>query len=120
MKYVKSISLFFVYPLCCFLMGLFIGMDAPDTEEADPIPKEAVTNHSVLVQTKQTPVLQEGYFLKNINNHVVVYQMDQETVFLFTEIYVDQLPEEVQEKLEQGIVMPDEGSLYDFLENYTS
>ena len=25
MKYVKSISLFFVYPACCFLLGLFMG-----------------------------------------------------------------------------------------------
>ena len=71
-------------------------------------------------QEMPTEILAEGYYVKNHNNRVVVYHMDQETVFLMTEIYVSELPNDVQEKLNQGIVMTDEGSLYDFLENYTS
>jgi len=51
---------------------------------------------------------------------VVVFHQDGTTVFLSTGICVSDLPKEVQEELESGMLFQDEGALYDFLENYTS
>ena len=168
MKYVKSISLFFVYPLCCFLAGLSVGFSfiempsaagngqkeiagndivyeqsakedgqrsneeeqrllkeeqmatQPASDKSESVSGSYIINQSSELQAAQPAAVQDGFFVKNLNNYVVIYYMDQETVFLFTEINVNELPKEVQESLNQGMILPNEGSLYDFLENYTS
>jgi hypothetical protein len=62
----------------------------------------------------------EGYYLAVYNNEVVVYLDDCETLYFNTGIDPDELPEDVRTNLLQMIWMPDEESLYDFLETYSS
>lgn len=51
---------------------------------------------------------------------ITVYYVDQRTVFEYTNILVDTLPEDVKEQIERGKYVQDEDSLYSFLETYTS
>ena len=135
MKYVKSISLFFVFPVCAFLMGIWIGgrqrpqvyesieNTASLTEEhVKEEPEEFVMNYDVVADVYENRELEieEGYYLYARDGCIIVYHADEETVFLVTDIPSVELPESVQSDLESGIYMSDEGMLYDFLENYTS
>lgn len=148
MKYVKSISLFFIYPTCCFLLGVMTGtlvqsyekseiiinepqMQAKETEELetvretkqeDTMPNQYVMSPSAIQQIPevQQAVVESGYYIALQNNYVVVFHSDRQTVFLSTDIKAEELPEDVQADLAVGMYMTDEGMLYDFLENYTS
>jgi len=145
MKYVKSIGLFFVYPLICLMAGLMIGQSMKVMKEKEqqeefhynetitPAPPVIVYDeHDVMnpsaitavepldtVQKEELPV-GKGFYIGLYNDYVVVYHNDRKTIFLFTDMKSAQLPVDVQRDLAEGIYMKDEGELYDFLENYTS
>lgn len=135
MKYVKSISLFFVFPICMFLTGIWIGRQKTEPLQ-DPIDfsesvfeesveeeaEEVVMNHDAVIEIQEIKHIQpqEGYILCVREGVVAVYHADNETVYLLTDIPYAKLPEDVQAELESGIYVSDEGMLYDFLENYTS
>ncbi len=61
-----------------------------------------------------------SFYLAVYDNEVVVYLEDKKTVYINTEISLDSLPEEVQQEIIQMMWMPDEESLYHFLESYSS
>lgn len=62
----------------------------------------------------------EGFYLAAYDNEVIVYLEDMETVYINTGIMLDMLPENVQTQIMQMMWMPDEESLYGFLEAYSS
>jgi hypothetical protein len=62
----------------------------------------------------------EGFYLAVYDNEVVVYLDDCETIYFNTGIALEELPEDVQQAVIQMMWMPDEESLYDFLETYSS
>ena len=49
-----------------------------------------------------------------------MYLSDKETVYEFTEIPVNDLPEEIQQEIATGKYIPTVKELYAFLENYSS
>ena len=51
---------------------------------------------------------------------VVVYYMDQKTVYEYTDIPVVSLPERMKRSIRDGNCLLDVHELYDFLENYSS
>lgn len=61
-----------------------------------------------------------NYYLTEENGCVTVYYIDKRTVFEYTNIIVDMLPEDIQEQVKNGKYVKDEDALYDFLETYTS
>ncbi|MDR2044296.1 MAG: hypothetical protein LBQ15_08015 [Clostridium sp.] len=61
-----------------------------------------------------------SFYLKVENNFVVVYLDDQETVYMYTDILLTDLPEYLRQEIIQVMFVPDEESLYDFLEAYSS
>ncbi len=61
-----------------------------------------------------------SFYLTVENNYVVVYQEDRSTVYMDTDILLKELPEDVQQEIIQVMYVPDEESLYNFLENYSS
>ena len=61
-----------------------------------------------------------GFYLVVENHYVVVYLEDRKTVYMDTDILLKDLPEELQQDIIHVMFIPDEGSLYDFLENYSS
>ena len=61
-----------------------------------------------------------SFYIVAYDNMVVVMLEDKKTVFLDTVIKVTELPADIQQDVMQGLFIPNEESLYDFLENYTS
>ncbi len=61
-----------------------------------------------------------SFYIVAYDNYVVVMLEDKRTVFLDTVIRVTDLPSNIQQDILQGLFIPNEESLYDFLENYTS
>ena len=63
---------------------------------------------------------QDAYYLKVVDNMVIVYQSDMETVFINTEIPLSQLPDDLQEEIMNIKCLSSIEAVYDFLESYSS
>ncbi len=61
-----------------------------------------------------------SFYVRVEDNNLVVYCDDGKTVYMYTNISADTLPEEVQTKVSVGMFVEDEESLYNFLETYSS
>lgn len=60
------------------------------------------------------------FYIVMYDGKVTVLLEDKKTVFLDTDINLFDLPGQIQQDILQGMYIPDEESLYDFLEGYTS
>lgn len=100
-------------------------------EEAPPIEdlEEGLTSFElisfskdriVLRKTFQPPAKDYKYYLIEENGYITVYYMDKKTVYEYTDIQVEILPEEIQKKIKSGNYITDIQQLYNFLENYSS
>ncbi|MBR5248399.1 MAG: hypothetical protein IKV27_05605 [Lachnospiraceae bacterium] len=120
------------------LPAKYIGMnreqflEAMDLYEASP-PLAELERGFVSLEVKsfspQKVVVQMNYdyiqpgssfYLKVEDNFVVVYLEDKTTIYMDTDILLKDLPEDLQQEIIQVMFVPDEESLYDFLENYSS
>lgn len=82
---------------------------------------QAFSRERVVVQMNYRYVQPSAsFYLAVYDNEVVVYLEDRRTVYINTEIPLTSLPDEVQQEIIQMMWMPDERSLYNFLENYSS
>ena len=79
-----------------------------------------------IARTEQTVSTQGGahkeevYYLKNRNGYVIVYLDDQTSIYEYTNIRVEELPEELQNEIREGKRLEGKDKLYGFLENYSS
>lgn len=60
------------------------------------------------------------YYIKEADGYVIVYESDQKTVYEYTSIIVEDLPDNVQKQLKDGIKFTSLTQVYGFLENYSS
>lgn len=60
------------------------------------------------------------YMIYQDGERLTVYESDSVTVFMETDILVDELPEDMREQLKLGVGISTEEELYDFLESYSS
>ena len=60
------------------------------------------------------------YYLVEEDGRVTIYRIEGQTLFEYTGITVDSLPETLQTEISQGKRVSGEKELYDFLENYSS
>ena len=108
-----------------FLEAMKIYEASPPLEELErgfvSLEVLSFSPEKVVVQMNYEYVLPgECFYLMVEDNYVVVYLEDQKTVYMDTDILLKELPEELQQQIIQIMYMPDEESLYDFLENYSS
>ena len=61
-----------------------------------------------------------SFYIVAYDHYVVVMLEDRETVFLSTTIRLSDLPSDIQQDIMRGLFIPNEESLYDFLETHTS
>ncbi len=120
------------------LPSMYIGMDreqfveAMEIYEASP-PLDQLqrgfVSLEVLSFSPQKVVVQmnyeyaepvKSYYLKVENNYVSVYLDDMITLYMDTDICLKDLPEELQQEIIGMMYVPDEESLFGFLENYSS
>lgn len=64
--------------------------------------------------------LEECYYIKGSDGYVTVYLADGETVYEYTSIPMNELPESIQVELKEGKKVYSIGQVYGFLENYSS
>ncbi|MCM1120752.1 MAG: hypothetical protein NC543_15475 [bacterium] len=62
----------------------------------------------------------KSFYVMAVNDLIVVYKEDKETVYQYTNIRLSELPERLQQEIIGVMYIADEESLYDFLESYTS
>ncbi len=62
----------------------------------------------------------KSFYLRVENNAIVVYCDDNATVYMYTDIMADTLPEYIQAQVIMGMYIEDEAALYHFLETYSS
>ena len=61
-----------------------------------------------------------SYYLAVKDNEVIVYLEDMQTLYMYTGIRLDELPDPLQMQIIQMLRIEDEEELFDFLENYSS
>ncbi len=61
-----------------------------------------------------------AYVLLPEDGFVAVYQADRETLYATTGILLENLPDNLQEEIQDGKIIDSEEQLYNFLENYSS
>ncbi len=74
----------------------------------------------VVRKSYQPPDEEKGFFLLNEDHYVVVYDHSLSSVYMTTDIVVEELPEELQEAILNIKYVENEGELYNFLESYSS
>lgn len=75
------------------------------------------------IMTRKTYNLPEDfnkYYVRLTRGCITVYYSDQDTVCEYTDIQLEDLPENLQASVISGMKVKDEKALYDFLENYSS
>jgi len=120
------------------LPSQFVGMERNELEEyfenylKSPVLKdreEGLTDAMVVTYSPEKLVvkkvyeplqLQEKFYLKAEENYVVVYYGDNSTVYMYTNIRLDSLPEETRAEIEEIKEIESYESLYSFLESHTS
>lgn len=72
----------------------------------------------------ETTVVSENdvgcFYLMANNGHVTVYYSDMKTLFLSTNILLEQLPDEIKQEILDKKYIKNEEELYNFLESYSS
>jgi len=63
---------------------------------------------------------EELFYLVAENHYITVYTEEMDEVYLYTDIRVEDLPEELQEEIIQKKLISGQGDLYHFLESYSS
>ena len=74
----------------------------------------------VLRKTYDEHKVENQFYMCGANGFVVVYYSDLKTVYEYTEIPCEDLPEGIQEALRHGFYIRDAKELYSILEGYTS
>lgn len=85
-----------------------------EKKQAESEPKKEV------VRTEGQATKEDVYYLTELNGYVAVYLSDRTTVYEFTNIAVDALPDEIKAEIKEGKVIEGTKSLYGFLESYSS
>ncbi len=60
------------------------------------------------------------YYIKEKDGYVIVYKGDEKTVYEYTSILVESLPDDIKDLLKKGIKVDSLSQIYGFLENYSS
>lgn len=76
--------------------------------------------HEQEAETRTQGNIETCYYIKENEGYVIVYEADQKTVYEYTSIRVDELPNDLQESVKKGLKVDSLGQIYGFLENYSS
>ena len=62
----------------------------------------------------------EVFYHMDLNGFVAVYRSDKETIYEYTNIVVEDMPEDIRQEIKEGKEIRTVEKLYGFLENYSS
>ena len=72
------------------------------------------------LKAKTQTEIETCYYIQEKDGYVIVYESDKKTVYEYTSIPVESLPEETQKLIKKGIKVDSLSQIYGFLENYSS
>ena len=114
-RYRIGLILGMVLPVVLFGIGYGIGAHRlPEKKLPENVKAEKLTPAEGDAQKNS------GYYLKDLNGYLAVYLQDGQTLYEYTDISVQELPEELQEEIISGKRIETTEELYGFLENYSS
>lgn len=102
--------------LVCFAYTFSYQLGASKAPETEAVETEALASAA----NAGNPQKLYKYYLVEENGTITVYQDDKETLFEYTTIQIDTLPENLQIEIKHGKFLEGDKELYDFLENYSS
>ncbi len=109
----------------CFYMGYQVVNEYQKRQitEEETIPAE--TEHFVAEETEEkmsvTSVkIPYEYVIVEEEGYLLVYKKDLETVYMYTDIRMEELSEDLQSQIRRGKLFATLEELYNFLENYSS
>lgn len=121
---------------CCGIFVLCLGILTAAYQfsfrySEEKVKEQAEIQEETLEQTKKeagyevsakgnTDNGEEVFYLTDLNGFVVVYKQDKSTVYEYTNIVTEDLPEDVRKEIEQGKEIRTIEKLYGFLEGYSS
>ena len=95
----------------------FVEQTEEGAGETDfPVPE----SQEIAAEEGQTENETYEFVLRNYHNYVTIYTLPDDTLYEYTDVILDVLPEETREEIRQGKYLRNEEELYNFLENYTS
>lgn len=121
MKKRYSISFFVAIIACVTLLSFAYRTSYDRTKE------QAQTEHPAVEEERENSVPVEGnaekadvYYLKNLNGFIAVYLGDKKTLYEYTSIPMNGLPEDIAVEIENWKPIETQERLYSFLESYSS
>ena len=101
-------------------LGERIAAQEQEQEERTPQEQPERTEASAAPDSVVNDTGSHEYYLVEEDGRVTIYRIEGRTLFEYTGITVDSLPEELQGEIAHGKRVSGEKELYDFLENYSS
>lgn len=125
MRKVNGIRIFFVLTVLlgigCYQIANWTDRSVPKEQMAT---EESVSEENIITETEQTaPVNQTidyKYVIVEEEDYLTVYFADRETVYEYTDIRYSDLEDSLRQKIRKGYCIPDDETLFGFLENYSS
>lgn len=101
-------------------LGERIAAQEQEQEERTPQEQPERAEASAAPDSVVNDTGSHEYYLVEEDGRVTIYRIEGRTLFEYTGITVDSLPEELQGEIAHGKRVSGEKELYDFLENYSS
>lgn len=105
------------YSICIVSALLLFGAAFSSMQNYEP-EENVVEEPSIITQGEAAK--EEIYFLTELNGYVAVYKEDKKTIFEYTNINVDELPDVLAEEIRCWKKIEGKPELYGFLENFSS
>lgn len=124
MKKTNSIRIFFIVTILlflCFMVYLFYLTKETPQEQQQSIPEteQPTETEELLAETSSLPT-DAVFILKDCDGYLAVYLIAQDTVYMYTDITMDSLPQSLQGEISAGKTFSDTEDLFRFLESYSS
>ncbi len=121
MKQKYSIGIFIIFVTVLLLLtGSQRFFQAKGKGQQETRQNEQVQSLAESVVTDGHALKDGCFFLKEANGYVVVYESDGRTIYEYTDILFEELPEQIQTEIKNGKYIENQEELYGFLENYSS
>lgn len=112
------------YRICFYLFLLIsiscFGIQTYKVRKNPPAETEAFVSEAVNQQMVHHQAEEEVYYLAAENGFLLVFSKDRQSVCLYTHIPLKELPQEEQERLQNGIWFSSMSELFQYLESCTS
>lgn len=116
MKKRYSISFFAAIVICFTILSFAYQMSYEHAREQAALRNRQESS----VPTKGTASKADNYYLKDLNGFIAVYHNDRKTIYEYTDIRMDGLPDLLADEIRKWKPIDSLENLYGFLENYSS